>query len=56
MNNERNISEGSACFLVKDKSLFEGWDSFVYEWLRNEGFVSWGKRVTVQEQIGYILT
>ena len=44
MNNDRSISEGKACFLIKDKSLFEGWDSFVYEWLRKEGFVSWGKK------------
>ena len=44
MEEKRSISGGTACFLVKDKSLFEGWDSFVYEWLRREGFASWGRK------------
>lgn len=39
---ERRISSGNSCILVKDKSLLDGWNSPIYKWLKDEGFISWG--------------
>ena len=41
---EKTISAGGSCFLIKDKRLLTGWGSPVYRWLWNHGFVSWGKK------------
>ncbi len=41
---EKRISDGTACFLVKDRSLLDGWESPIYHWLKGEGFVSWGTK------------
>ncbi len=43
---ERKIGSGTSCFLVKDESLKLEWHAPLYEWLRNEGFVSWGRKGT----------
>ena len=43
---ERKIGSGTSCFLVKDESLKLEWRAPLYEWLRNEGFVSWGRKGT----------
>lgn len=43
---ERRISSGAACFLVKDETLKKEWHAPLYEWLRNEGFISWGRKGT----------
>ncbi len=41
---EKKISTGTACVLVKDESLFDGANSSIYKWLRKEGFISWGRK------------
>lgn len=41
---ERRISSGNSCILVKDKSLLDGWNSPIYKWLKDEGFISWGRK------------
>ena len=41
---EKSISAGSACLLVKDASLLLGWNSEVYSWLHENGFSSWGQK------------
>lgn len=43
---ERKIRSGTSCFLVKDESLKLEWRAPLYEWLRSEGFVSWGRKGT----------
>lgn len=43
---EKRIGSGTSCFLVKDESLKLEWHAPLYEWLRNEGFVSWGRKGT----------
>lgn len=43
---EKRIGPGTSCFLVKDESLKLEWHAPLYEWLRNEGFVSWGRKGT----------
>lgn len=43
MNNKK-ISDGSAAFLVKDKSLITELDEApFYQWLKAKGFSHWGK-------------
>ena len=41
---EKTISAGGSCFLIKDKRLLSGWGSPVYRWLYDNGFVSWGTK------------
>ena len=41
---EKTIGAGHSCFLIKDESLLKGWDSPVYRWLWDKGFVTWGKK------------
>ena len=41
---EKTISAGGSCFLIKDESLLKGWGSPVYRWLYDNGFVSWGTK------------
>ncbi len=41
---KREISTQANCFVVRDESLLKGWDSPIYEWLKSEGFVSWGQK------------
>ena len=41
---EKTIGAGHSCFLIKDESLLKGWDSPVYRWLWDHGFVSWGTK------------
>ncbi len=41
---ERKISTGASCFLVKDNSLLLGWDAPLYGWLKERGFISWGRK------------
>lgn len=41
---ERKISSGTSCVLVKDQSLFDGWNAPLYKWLKDEGFISWGRK------------
>ena len=41
---DKTISAGHSCFLIKDDSLLKGWDSPVYRWLWDKGFVSWGTK------------
>ena len=43
---ERKIGTGSSCILVKDASLSQGWNAPLYQWLKDEGFVSWGRKGT----------
>lgn len=43
-NNIDSISFGSAAVLVYDKSLQEGYDSEFYNWLKENGFMWWGKK------------
>ena len=43
---ERKIGSGTSCFLVKDESLKQEWRAPIYQWLKNEGFVSWGRKGT----------
>ena len=38
MREVRDISVGSACFLVKDKDLLRGVESEIVNWLEKEGF------------------
>lgn len=38
------MSDGSSCFLIKDKDILNGWDSSFVEYLRQEGFKPWGKK------------
>lgn len=38
---ERSISSNHGCFLVKDKSLLQGWNSPVYNYLWSKGFIRW---------------
>ncbi len=39
-----DISNGTSCFLVKDRSLKNDMYADIYRWLRKEGFSSWGKK------------
>lgn len=41
---ERLISTGASCFLIKDESLKQGSYSHIYDWLKGEGFITWGKK------------
>ena len=41
---EKKINGGSSCLLVKDQSLLDGWEAPIYKWLKEEGFVTWGKK------------
>ena len=41
---ERRISTGASCFLIKDESLKRDWHSPIYDWLRSEGFITWGRK------------
>ena len=43
---ERKINSGVGCFLVKDESLRDGWDAPLYQWLKDEGFQTWGRKGT----------
>lgn len=43
---ERRIGSGTSCILVKDKSLSQGWYAPLYKWLKEEGFISWGRKGT----------
>ena len=43
---ERRISTGASCFLIKDESLKQGWQSHIYDWLKAEGFITWGRKGT----------
>ena len=45
---EKTISAGHSCFLVKDASLLNGWESPVYRWLWDHGFASWGRKGITQ--------
>ena len=36
-----DIGKGTSTFLVKDESLFKGWDAEFLEYLYSEGFKSW---------------
>lgn len=40
---EPRISSGTACFLIKDDSL-KTWEGEFWEYLKKEGFSSWGKK------------
>lgn len=40
---EPRISSGAACFLIKDDSL-KTWEGEFWEYLKKEGFSSWGKK------------
>lgn len=51
---ERRISTGASCFLIKDESLKQGWHSPIYEWLKAEKFVSWGRKGTFYTDWIYI--
>ena len=51
---ERKIGSGTACFLVKDKSLTQGWHAPIYQWLKNEGFATWGRKGTFYTDWIYI--
>ena len=41
---ERKISTGASCLLVRDKSLLDGYAAPLYKWLEKEGFISWEKK------------
>lgn len=41
---DRAISAKNGCFLIKDKSILQGWDSPVYHYLWSKGFVRWQKK------------
>jgi len=41
---DRAIAAKQGCFLIKDKSLLQGWDSTVYHYLWSKGFVRWQKK------------
>ena len=43
---EKTIGTGASCFLIKDKSLEDSYNSPIYEWLKKEGFSSWGRKGT----------
>lgn len=38
---ERKISTGGSCFLVRDDTLKDAFNSHIYTWLKKEGFESW---------------
>ena len=38
------MSEGSSSFLIKDDELLNGWYSSFVEFLKNEGFHTWGRK------------
>ena len=38
---ERSISSKNGCFLIKDTSLLQGWNSPVYNYLWSKGFIRW---------------
>ena len=39
-----SVSAGTACFLVKDECLRQGWNCPIYAWLQQHGFSSWGRK------------
>lgn len=41
---ERRIGTGGSCFLIKDESLKDSYNSRIYAWLKEEGFSSWGRK------------
>ena len=43
---ERKIGTGTSCILVKDVSLLQGWSAPLYQWLKDEGFISWRQKGT----------
>ena len=43
---ERKIGSGTSCILVKDESLKQEWRAPIYQWLKDEGFISWGRKGT----------
>lgn len=51
---ERRISTGASCFLIKDESLKQGWQSHIYDWLKAEGFITWGRKGTFNTDWLYI--
>lgn len=51
---ERTISAGASCFLIKDESLKQGWRSTIYDWLKAEGFITWGRKGTYNTDWIYI--
>ena len=51
---ERLISTGASCFLVVDKSLKHGWYSPIYDWLKGEGYIGWGRKGTFNTDWIYI--
>ena len=51
---ERLISTGASCFLVVDKSLKQGWHSPIYDWLKGEGYIGWGRKGTYNTDWIYI--
>ena len=40
---EREIGTGASCFLIKDKRIAYGSDDHIFNFLKNEGFINWGK-------------
>ena len=44
--NQKTISTNNSCFLIKDSSLKDDFNSQIYTWLQQEGFVPWGKKGT----------
>ncbi len=42
MKEPQSIGAGSACLLIKDDSLRAGWSAAFFQWLKEEGFSSWG--------------
>ena len=38
---ERSIGSKNGCFLIKDTSLLQGWNSPVYNYLWSKGFIRW---------------
>lgn len=51
---ERRISTENSCFLIKDESLKQGWQSHIYDWLKAEGFITWGRKGTFNTDWIYI--
>ena len=51
---ERKISTGASCCLIKDESLKQGWQSHIYDWLKAEGFITWGRKGTFNTDWIYI--
>ena len=41
---ENLIKAGTACFLVKDERLRQGYACPIFDWLKQEGFKSWGRK------------